>query len=167
MTIIVYFSKTGLTKRYAALLAGILHCRFISLDELGDQNLHDCKNLIFMTRLKAGKIEKLGLFRKIVKKFPGRSILVVTGASPADAPTVSALWKSLPLDIEHVPHFYLQAGLNYEGMDRVERAMMNTLKFTLLLRPGHQEQYDQIANSFDTISEDKLQPIVDLIKEKS
>ena len=84
--------------------------------------------MAFGSRLHAGVVDG---WKKAQKLLAGRGarklVLFATGAMPNEAEdTIQKMWGQnlTPAELDAIPHFYLQAGLCYERMGGVDRAMM-------------------------------------------
>ena len=77
-------------------------------------------------------VEKVRGWKKAQKLLAGRGarklVLFATGAMPNEAEdTIQKMWGQnlTPAELDAIPHFYLQAGLCYERMGGVDRAIMS------------------------------------------
>ena len=163
-TVIVYNSRTGFTETYARQLAAALDGRAIPLREAQRAGLGSPDVVIFGTRAHCGGIDRLGQGLRLLRQSgAGRGAFFVTGAVPAEAEQeIAALWaRNLR---EDVPHFYVPAGLRYEGMGFTDRLLMRVFAFMLGRKKDKSESERQmersIASSYDFSSPDFFEPVL-------
>lgn len=148
--IIIYYSKTGFTKRYAQWLAADLGCRAVPYQQRRGLCLEEYDPIILMGSLWAGKLLGLDWLKKRLPELAGkRMAALAVGAAPMDDPelpkNMDALFGSTP----QVAGFYAQGGINYEAMGPADRAMMAMLRASLKKRPDMAERLAYISGSFD------------------
>ena len=173
MEIVIYYnSKTGFTKKYAGWIAEELKCNAFSYKEF-TKNI-PCENsvVIFGSRIHAGRIEGLN---KVKARFSDKRNLIVfaTGATPAsEAAVIEKMWEAnfSSEEINVVPHFYMQSGLNYEKMGFVDR---NIMKIVAKLVSGKknlnetEKGFEQaIKESHDISSKDCITPLLEFVRNK-
>lgn len=173
--LIVYYSRTGFTKKYAESIACACGGRAVDLKHLSRGDLKRAPGIVFGTRAFAGTLPKLKKLRRLLAHYPEKPYaFFVTGAMPADAEeSVQRLWDNnlTPEEQDTVPHFYLPSGLNYEAMGFLDKVMMSGLRQFLAKNPAQtpEEQVlaQTIAASFDQSSDTYIEPVVACIKEWS
>ena len=169
-TLIVYYSKTGFTKRYAEWLAQALNCDCVRYEERGRVDVNAYDVLIFGSWCHAGRILKLNWLWKMQKKHPQKHYAVfAVGASPMASPDVkTAMEKNVPPE-SSVKGFYLQGGLNYEKMGFVSKTMMKMLCTSLKKKPNRTPQEEQtlnmISHSYDISDQALIEPIVEFVQQ--
>ncbi len=126
-TIVLYRSKTGFSQRYAEWIAEDLACecrpiKGVKLDDLQDYGL-----VIYGAGVYAGMIAGAGRLKNWMEKSPEKTwIVFATGATPHDEAYEELVFKTNFRKGETRPsHFYyFLAGINYERMGFVSRALM-------------------------------------------
>lgn len=168
-TIIIYRSKTGFTQKYAEMAAKELGC---NAQPWGKAQMAGYDTVVFGTRAHAGRIDglkkALAAFRRSGTK---RFVLFVTGAMPHTAgQALEQLWKGNLTEeqLRNIPHFYMQAGLCYERMGVLDRAMMKGLARFLAHKadktPEDLELEKTIAGSYDISSREYVLPMVEFLR---
>ena len=173
-------SKTGFTKRYADWIAEELHGKEMQCDvqpykDFSTTMVEASGLVIFCSRIHAGKVEHL---HKVKSHFCGQSpqklIVVATGGTPAAAEgAIAKVWaKNLTeSELQSIPHFYLQGGLDYEKMGFLDRTIMKTVAKLLGGRKKKSEfeaGFEQaIQGSYDIASREYTAPLIDHILQKA
>lgn len=168
-TIIVYKSKTGFTRRYAEWIARETGYELLDFKKASLSALAEYDRIVFGSRLFAGTVDGLKKFKETCR---GKQlVLFATGAMPNAADnTIADIWKkNLSADeLSSIPHFYMQAGLNYEKMGLAERCMMKMLSI-MLSRMKNPSEADlamarMIEKSFDASDKKYILPLIEHLK---
>lgn len=170
--LLVYKSRTGFTKRYAELIAEELPCTLMDLKEFHENDLAKFDTLIYGGRFHAGRVDGLEKIKKLVKETKIKNFIVfATGATPNKAGAIiDEAWAQnfTNSELESIPHFYMQSGLNYERMSFPDRLMMKA--FAAIMKKKKEkseveEEFEQaISKSYDISSKEYIQPLVDHLK---
>lgn len=160
--IIIYYSKTGFTARYAKWLSARTGYSAIPLQQAGSLDLSTYDAVLFAAPLYAGRVKKLGWFQR--QSIPdAKRTALVTGAAPAGSlSTQTALETNFP----HAayPVFYLPGGLCYEKMGAVDRCIMRVFHGMLQRKRGktadEAEMAAQLGTSFDGSDPAHLEPVI-------
>ena len=126
--LITYRSKTWKTKKYAEMIAGELGIKAVDYTTLDKDDIKDYDIVVYGAGVYAGRINGLKEAKETfsgVKR--GSFIVFATGGTPNTAETtIAKLWDSnLPgIELERIPHYYMQAGVCYEKMGFKDRIMM-------------------------------------------
>ena len=168
--IILYNSKTGFTRSYAQLMAQALGCSALPLAE-APADLSGYAAVAFGSRLHAGSIDGWKKAQKVLSRRGAKKLVVfATGAMPNEAEdTIEKMWKQnlSAQEREAIPHFYLQAGLCYEKMGGVDRAMMRFAAWAMTRKkaktPEDEAFQSAIARSYDISDPKYIQPVVDCL----
>ena len=161
---VIYQSKYGATKRYAEWIAEDLNCEAVPYGtKAADYDL-----IIFCSYVHAGFIHRL----KIMKSsFSDKLIVATTGATPAAAENViNKIWTEnlTAEELKSIPHFYPQAGLNYEKMKFFDRTLMKLVAKMLDGKEGKDEvetgAVQAMQSSHDISSREYITPLVEYVK---
>ncbi len=171
---VIYKSKTGFTKQYAEWIAEDLNCECLDFEKLNKAALGAYDYLIFGGRLSAGRIDGWKKFLTYVADHPNKKLAVfATGATPqVEKEHIDLVWNNNLSEAERkmVPHFYMQAGLNYEKMGFGGRMAMKIFAFILKMKPNKDAiesgTQQAISQSFDNSSREYIAPLVQCIKEQ-
>lgn len=170
--IVLYNSKTGFTRRYAELIAGELGCAVRPL-EGSPANLSQYGAVVFGSRLHAGIFDGWKKAKKLLARRGAKQLVVfATGAMPNEAvDQIRKVWEQnlTPEDRNAIPHFYLQAGLCYEKMGGVDRAMMKVAAWAMGRKkaktPEDEAFQSAISQSYDISDPKYIQPVVNCLRE--
>lgn len=158
-TIILYFSRTGFSKRYALWLAEDLNCQAVPFSEKSGINFMEYDTIILFGGLYAGQMAGLKWFKK--QSFPGKRLAAAAvGCAPMENPTLPESMAQLFGGAPHIKGFYCQGGLDYEHMSALHRVMMAGLRRFLQSKPDQQEMLSVISQSFDASDRSNLAPIL-------
>lgn len=167
-TVIVYYSKTGFTRKYANWLADALECPAIPLHEVRPEDLEPAQIVIFASWFHAGNIQKLSWFKEQKLGDKKRAVLA-TGATPGESALVKeALDNNFKTDRADYALFYAQSGLNYEKMALGDKLMMKM--FASMMRKKKDKSVDDeemcrmIGGSFDGCRREYLEQVIRWVK---
>lgn len=170
--LLVYKSVTGLTKKYAEMIAAETGCTLAALNSVSAETMSGFDTVIFGGRLFADSIDGLKKAKQLFQRSNARKFIVfATGATPNAAEEIlDGMWKNnfTPDELSQIPHFYMQAGLCYEKMRFIERTMMKLVS-AMIRKKQHKTEseagFEQaIAASFDSSSEEFIRPLVEYLK---
>lgn len=170
--VVVYKSTSGFTKRYAEWIAQELDCTLLPWRQAKASALAGCDVLVYGSRLHAGSLDGLKKARKLRQKCGAkRFVLFATGAMPnAAAPTIEEMWRRnlTPEELSQVPHFYMQAGICYEKLGAVDRAMMKLAARVITKQgakdPAEAQMLKAIQGSYDVADKQYITPLVEYLK---
>lgn len=170
--IVIYKTKTGFTKQYAEWIAKELACEAVSADKISQLKLQNYRTIIYGGGVTAGQIGGLKKFKKRIAGNPGQKLIVfATGAAPAEALKVKDVVKEANFtteEIEKIPYFYFQSGINYEAMKLGSKLMMKMFVAMLGKKkdktPEEEGMAKTIAKSIDYSDIKFIQPIVSYVK---
>ncbi|HIS45934.1 MAG TPA: flavodoxin [Candidatus Scatomorpha merdigallinarum] len=170
-TLILYKSKYGASRRYAALLAERLGCEALELDKAGEATLRGKGTVILAAGVYAGGIAGLSKFAKLLRAVPGvRAAVLAVGASPYDEKALRELRersKALP---GSVPLFYARGAWDEEAMSFKDRTMCKMLqKMVAKQDPGSTEPWmcellAAMGEKRDWVDAEYLKPLLEYIE---
>lgn len=169
--VIVYYSQTGFTRRYAQWLAEALGCDCVPFNHRTRVKLDDYDVLIFGSGLSAGKIRQLSWFKESMAPREGRKkIIFAVGAMPQAATAEIDRMFAQNFTTEQRNEyelFYLQGGLCYEKMRWPERTVMRIMCAMLRRKkrrtPDEEGKLRMIEKSFDATDRAAIAPIVEAV----
>lgn len=171
-TLIIYYSKTGFTQRYAQWLAQDIGGQCVPYSERKGIKFDDYDAIVFGGRLQAGIICGAKWFFNQAARLEDKKLaLFFTGAmGPDPAGIEKALMQNVPPEErERIPAFYLWGGLNYERMGFVDRFLMSGLRKMLASKkapsPEEQEAAKMIAQSYDKTARGNLRELEAYLKD--
>jgi len=169
--IILYNSWTGFTQRYAELASKELGCPVCALKD-APPDLSQYSAVVFGSRLHAGSLDGWKRARKLLARRGAKKLVVfATGAMPNEAEgQIQRMWEQNLTAEERkaVPHFYLQAGLCYERLGGVDRAMMKAAAWAMTRgkakTPEDEAFQNAIRHSYDISDPRYIQPLADCLR---
>lgn len=167
-TLILYRSKTGLTKRYAEWLRDALNADMAEWKEVKHLSLADYDRLIYGAGFYAGTVAGVKAFLQKAIPFNKQLIVFATGASPVETEeTLQSLRRNFTDDQwKRVHAFYLPGGMCYEKMNLLSRAMMAVFRAMMKKQQGADSPvYRQLQKSYDVTDPKHLEPILSLCRE--
>jgi menaquinone-dependent protoporphyrinogen IX oxidase len=173
-TIVIYQSQTGFTKKYAEWIANELKCEILPYKQMSEKEIMAYDYVIYGGRVHAGKVEGLKKVKKLFESNTKAKLIVfATGATPQAAEqTIDTVWKAnlSEKELEQIPYFYFQSGLNYEKMKKLDRFIMKV--FAKILSNKKNKDSNEIGcenailNSHDISSKEYIVPLVKHVKEE-
>lgn len=170
-TIIIYYSQTGFTEKYAKWIAEETGARCLSLSAAKKENLSAYDTIIFGSFACAGTIRKLDWFKKNLEKWADKKLLLFcTGANPADSPQIESFFKQNLMEpvFQKVSAFYCPSGLNYEKMPAFSKMMMKM--YVKMLRSkkdktdAEEEMIRVVSGSYDISDRKYIEPILGCLR---
>lgn len=176
--IVLYNSKTGFTQRYAGLIGAELNrekepnCTICPLKN-APSDLSQYGAVVFGSRLHAGMLDGWKKAQKLLTQRGAKKLVVfATGAMPNEAEdAIQKMWAQnlTSEELKRIPHFYLQAGLCYEKMGGVDRAMMKFAAWAMSRKKAKTSEdlafQAAIAHSYDISDPKYIQSLADCLRE--
>jgi len=171
-TYVIASSKTGFTRRYARWIAEETNGTLLAYKDFMELPVDAEDIVIFGSRVHAGKIEHLSKVKARLGEHGAPNLIVfATGATPIAAEDViQKIWANnlSKTELETIPHFYMQSGLDYEKMGFFDRIIM---KMAAMVMGGKKTKDDNeagfelaIKRSHDISSREYIAPLVDFFK---
>lgn len=173
---VIFYSKTGFTRRYANWLVEDLKGRgheaeSIAFEEAKKREFGGFDAIVFGSWLMAGQIQKVKWFKEHFDEWKDKKLAVFgVGGSPRENPDVDTLLENLFNDEEksRAKGFYCQGGFNYDEMSAGSRMAMKM--FVKVLRskknPTEEEKImaDMISHSYDIADRKYLEPLIEYLE---
>lgn len=167
-TLLIYYSKTGFTKRYAEWIAEELSCDLIPFSDKKTVTLSDYDTIIFGSSFHAGMIRELNWLKKQLPTLTGKKIAVfATGGMPAEAPDIQKAFAQNLSAAEQktIRTFYLPGGMCYEKMGFGDKLMMSVFCKMIKKKEGaDSEMYQMLSASYDISDRTLITPLVEYCK---
>ena len=177
-TAVVYTSKYGFTRQYAAWIAEALSCDLLDARGLRPAALEPYDALLFGGGLYAGGVGGISLLTKNFQRLKGKRLALFTCglADPSDPENVSHIRAGLdkiltPPMGEAVEIFHLRGGIDYARLGPVHRAMMAMLRRMLLgkdpdtLRQEDRELLRTYGQKVDFTDKASIAPILEYMRQ--
>lgn len=171
--LIVYYSKTGFTKKYAEWikesLSESMSCDLFSYNERRKIQFAQYNIVLFGGGFHAGQINGIKWFKAQMHKLldkanksDRRIAVFATGAMPAEAPDIEKTLRQNFTEKEwaEITAFYLPGGLCYEKMGIGDRLMMAAFRALLKEKNVDSQMQQIVAHSFDLSSKELITPLV-------
>ena len=167
--IIIYKSKTGFTRRYADWIGEALNCEVVEYKDFSISTIGRYDFIIYGSRIHAGRVDGLKKIKELIKQNPKTNLIAFsTGGTPIEAiEVVDKIWRNSLTESEliSIPHFYMQAGLNYEKMKFSDRLIMKTLSEIMGRKKDKNEAEagceNAIVSSYDISSKEHIKPLIE------
>ena len=170
---LVYKSKSGFTKRYAEWIARETDCELIPLKRSNAASVSGCDIFIYGSRVHAGRVDGLSKARELFVRSGAKHMIVfATGGMPNSAvDTLEEMWRNnLTADeMKEIPRFYMQAGICYEKLGPIDKAMMKMAASMMAKQadtnPTGQPMASALQGSYDISDRQFIAPLVAALKE--
>ena len=132
--VVIYKSKTGFTKKYAAWLAEELSADIFEFEKVTVGMLTGYDTVIYGGGLYAVSINGIKFILKNLDKLKGKKIIVfATGASPERKETTDEIRnKNFTLEQQkHIHFFYMRGGFDYSKLKTFDKILMTLLKWKI------------------------------------
>lgn len=166
-TLVLYFSKTGFTQRYAEWIAEETDADCEPFDHRDGVRFGDYDAVAFGSSVRAGAIRKLSWFKRQIPDWEGKRLAVfAVGAMPGGAGAARQLFAQNLSEAERrrIAAFYLPGGLDYARMGAVDRAMMAVYRKMLAGKknpsPEDEAALRTISQSYDLSDRAAIEPVV-------
>jgi menaquinone-dependent protoporphyrinogen IX oxidase len=165
--IILYKSKYGTTKRYAAWIAAALDADLFDVKDISTAKINEYDYVVLGGGMYAGSVLGANLINKI--KCKQIVIFTVGLADPATTDYSEHIKKMFPDGVpENVKIFHFRGGINYNKLSLVHKTMMSMLVKTVQKKTDLSEEEKLFASSYgseiDFCDEKAISPLVEYIK---
>ena len=155
--IIVYASKTGFTKKYAAMLSEKLGLTMMDVKELSKVSKES--EVLYLGWMKVGKVQGL-------RKMKGYKVVAICGSGTGRSAEPSEEEVKRRNGLENIPFFYLRGGCrplrDLKGMDKVMLSMfVKAMRKNTVKDERQKEAVEIIVHGFDGVNEENLIPVLE------
>lgn len=170
--LVCYKSVTGITKRYAEMIADEMDCAVMDFKNITVETVSQYDTVVFGGRLFAGSVDGLKKVKEVIARGGVKTFVVfATGATPnSEEKIIQDAWSNnLTADELHsIPHFYMQGGLQYEKMPLHEKLMMKAVAAVMKRKVKNKKDKTEedrefertISNSYDISSKAYIEPLI-------
>ena len=125
-TLILYYSKTGHTKKYAEDIAAALKCDVLPLKKLKKKMIADYDTIIFGSRVMGGRISKVDEFLSNYDLMAEKNVIMfAVGMSLATPESRKTLISNNLLDLYHIRFYQFRGSFDFNELSFFERFMLN------------------------------------------
>lgn len=171
---VIYKSKYGSTKCYAAWLAEELNADLFSITEFDQAKLEEYSTVLFGSSVHIGKIKGIDFIKNnwavLSKKKVG--VFATTGAAKVEPQQMQVIDASLPAEIsQKIKYFPLPGAYDYNKLDFTDKLLMNmgpinTMRFKVWFKgdKNAKKQLEEFCSTQDWTSKELINPIVEYAK---
>lgn len=166
-TLVIYRSKTGFSKAYAAWIAKVLDADLFEYRAVHPEQFVAYDTIIYGGGLYAVGINGIDLIKDNLKSLKDKQVIVfATGATPARQETTDYIRNAnfTPEQQEMIHFFYLRGGFNYHQLALADKVLMNLLKMRLNrkkeLTPDERGMLAAFDQPIDFTKEQNLAPLL-------
>lgn len=166
-TAVVYYSKTGFTKRYAEWIAEETGADCFELSAAKKKDFSEYGAIVFGGWACAGSIRKLRWFKDNLDRWTGKKLIAfcVGGSPPENSEIIPALKKNFSgAELARVEVFYCPGGMNYEKMSAPRKLLMKIFVQSLKAKKDKTETEEEtikyISSSYDISDKNDIAPIL-------
>ena len=125
-TLIVYYSKTGSTQKYAEAIAASVKCEAIPFKKFKKQMIDEYDTIVFGSRVVGNRIQKVDDFLAMYDLMKEKNvILFAVGMSLVTKETRLNLISGNLLDLYHIRFYQLRGSFDYSKLSFFERMLMS------------------------------------------
>lgn len=169
--LVTYISKTGFTHTYSQWIAERLNCDLLPFNRKAKQVLANYDLIIFGGGILGGFVNGLMDFKKCPEYLSKKVIVFATGATDHNAETIVEGFKTnnlQPSDIDRVPFFFFESGINYESMGFFSKMVLKMMHSMLSkkkdLSSEDKGMLETIATSCDYTKTEYIEPLIQYVK---
>ena len=166
--VVIYRSKTGFTKKYAAWLSEALNCDLLEGKKVKAADLLSYDTIIYGAGIYAAHISGLKLITGNFELIKSKKIIVfAVGSSPDKEGTLQEIRKAnIPEALtDKIKLFYLRGGFNYNKLSPINKILMNMIKPILKKSQSSDEDQNGLLDAFkqpqDFTDRKYLKPIIE------
>ncbi len=172
---VLYGSKYGSTKRYAAWIAGQTNADLFDLLEFDPLRLEDYSVILLGSPVYFGRIRHIGFIEQHWKVLAGKKVAVfyVTGIPTDDVRQERIVRKGLPDRIrERVIHYPLRRAFDYRRLNCIDKLLMSWPRIRLYVKwlikrdPTARQLLDRFLGLQDWTTEEAIAPITSFARQE-
>ncbi|MEW5786104.1 MAG: flavodoxin domain-containing protein [Bacillota bacterium] len=136
-TVVVYKSKTGFAKKYAAWIAGELSADLFEATTVTIEMLAAYDTIIYGGGLYEVGINGVKLITQNLDKLAGKKVVVfASGATPGRKEEIDEIRNSnfTPEQQQQIRFFYLRGGFDYSKLKPYDKVLMTLLKWKMKMK---------------------------------
>ena len=137
-TIILYYSKTGNTKKYAEDIANALQCEAMPIKKFKKKMIADYDTIVFGSRVRGGSIDKVDSLLAMYEDMRDKNVILFSvGMSFPSKEGREELIKSNLLDLYHVRYYQLRGSFDFNKLGFLDKFIMNNSLRMMARSPEH------------------------------
>ncbi|HEY8464928.1 MAG TPA: flavodoxin domain-containing protein [Bacillota bacterium] len=170
-TVVLYKSKTGFTKQYAAWIAEELSADLADSSKVKADVFQGYDTIIYGGGLYAAAINGVKLITKNLENLKGKKVVVfATGAAQYGDAVVNAILKRnfTAEQQQQLRFFYFRGGFDYNKLKPVDKLLMSMMKWYLqtktALTADDRELLAAYEQPIDFCNRQNIKPLIDYVK---
>lgn len=167
---IIYFTKTGFTKRYADMVAAQTGATLFDARKLKNlEPVMPFKTIVFMGSISAGRLNGFKVVDKNIYDIEHKRIIIVAvGLTPSLELTRDQIAKNnVPFGFEDkIKVFQIRGGFNMNKLGFWDSTLMNSIRKRLENEKRNdvaEEMYQAIVNGADYVCDEFIAPVIEEI----
>ena len=125
-TLVIYYSKTGSTQKYAEEIAQALKADIVPFKKFNKKMIGQYDTFIFGARVMGSRICKADQFLMNYELMKDKNIIMfAVGMSVVTSETRKGLISGNLLDMYHIRFYQLRGSFNYENLSFIDKLIMN------------------------------------------
>ena len=125
-TVILYYSKTGNTEKYARAIGDAVKCDVLPLNKFKKKMIGDYDTIVFGSRVIGSKIQKVDDFLAMYDLMKEKNVIIfAVGMSIPSKEGRAALISANILDLYHIRFYQLRGSFDYAKLNPLEKLLMS------------------------------------------
>lgn len=125
-TLILYYSKTGSTQRYAEEIGNAVHADILPFKKFKPKMIADYDTIVFGGRVVGSRIQKIDEFLRYWDDMSEKNVIIFSvGMSLVTKESRAALISGNILDLYHVRFYQLRGSFDFSKLGFIDRLLMS------------------------------------------
>ena len=125
-TLIIYYSKTGNTEKYANDIAKAVNADVIPFKKFKAKMIQDYDTIVFGSRVIGSRIQKIDEFLRDYDSMEGKNVVLFSvGMSMVTKETRLNLISANLLDMYHIRYYQLRGSFDFQKLNFLEKFMFS------------------------------------------
>lgn len=156
-TIVLYYSKTGYTKKYVDWICQETGAIPMSITKLDKKRLKEADMIVYGSSIMASNIRKIKTAKKVILKFqPTRKAFFATGLTEETSTKEMDKIRTqnfTDVDLTQSPFFYLRGGFDYQRLNKFEQSMIKMFTKMMESKVDATEEEKKIGQYFSNVQD--------------
>lgn len=125
-TLILYYSKTGNTEKYAQDIARAVNADVLPFKKFKPKMIQNYDTIVFGARVLGNKIQKIDDFLRYYEDMEDKNVILFSvGMSMVTKETRASMISSNLLDMYHVRYYQLRGSFDFKKLGKIEQFMFS------------------------------------------
>lgn len=156
-TVILYYSRTGYTKKYVDWICNETGSIPMSITKVDKKILKDANTIVFGSSIMASNIRKMKSAKKLIHKYqPKRVAFFATGLTEETnlfEMDKIKITNFTDINLETSPFFYLRGGFDYNRLNKFEQSMIKMYTKMVESKEDASEEEKKIGRFFSNVQD--------------